>query len=182
MAKNLLEDSADKRLDEKELAEKGEREIEAHEPEPLYESGVNAKPIVVRVIEECGNKTHRRNHKTYRSADDCRLKQNRMGSLGVKVHAGQLKRKRASVNTFHRIGETEFNKNHRPDWHNAAEHIDSADFPHGRKNAGSSSNGAESVAVHDIDTVKNEGMDGDYNSYECKYHPLKLISWHKKLQ
>ena len=48
--KKQLEHGAHEGLNEKQLREEREREIVAHQPQPLHERSVNLKTVVVRVI------------------------------------------------------------------------------------------------------------------------------------
>ena len=102
-----------------------------------------------------------------------------MCCFGIKVFAGKFEGKRASVGTFHKIGKTEFNQNYRPDRHNAAEHVDSADCSYGCKDTGCSHSLSKWISIYNINAVKNISMNGNYNCDECKDHSLKLISRHK---
>ena len=141
---------------------------------------MNLKTVVIRIVKKSCNQTHRGNHQTHRGADNRSFKKNRVCCARVKVLRGEAEGKRASVGTLHRVGKTEFHEDDRPHRHHTTEHINSADFTHGRKNARCSRNRAERVAVYDIDAVKNIGMDSNYHGDKGKDHSLKLISWHKK--
>ena len=177
--KNQLEHGAHEGLNEKQLRKEREGEVIAHKAEPLHERGVNLKAVVVGIVEKSRNQAHRGHHQADRGTDNRGFKQNGVRASRVKVLRGEAEGERASVHAFHRVGKAEFHEHDRPHGQNAAEHVDATDFPHGRKHARRSRNGAERVAVYDIDAVEHIGMDSDDHGDECEDHSLKLISWHK---
>lgn len=125
-------------MNKKELGKKGKRKNKAHGSQPLNQSDMNLESIVVRIVKESCNQAHRWNHQAYSCTDYGCFKKNWMCGFRVKVFAGKFEGKRASVDAFHKIGKTEFNQNYRPDRHNAAEHVDSADCSYGCKDTGCS--------------------------------------------
>ena len=58
---NQFEDSSYKGLNKKQLGKEGKRKIKAHEPQPLNKSDMNPKSIVISIVKEGCNQTHRWN-------------------------------------------------------------------------------------------------------------------------
>ena len=52
LCKNQFEDSSYKGLNKKQLGKEGKRKIKAHEAQPLNQSDMNLKSIVVRIVKE----------------------------------------------------------------------------------------------------------------------------------
>ena len=68
LCKNQLEDSSYKGLNKKQLGKEGKRKIKAHEAQPLNQSDMNLKSIVVRIVKEGRNQAHCR----YLGSDGCK--------------------------------------------------------------------------------------------------------------
>lgn len=178
LAEQEFKHRADERLNEKQLGEESEREIEAHQLQPICEQCYDVEPLIIGVVQKRGDEAHGGAHQSHCCADDGGLKQNRMGGYGIKDLAGQFERGGTAHDDFQQVGEAEFCQYHCPDRnHFPAEH-DAALCVDGSEDAGLPGHCHEDIAVDDIQAVKDISVNRDHHGEECEYHSLKLISWH----
>ena len=178
-AEQKAEHGSDKRLDKEQLREKREREVEAHELQPIREQRENIKPLVVRIIKPRGDKAHCGAHKTDGRADYRGLKKRGMGLARIEHLCRKLERARTSHKHLKRIGQNELNRDDRPYRHREPEHADAAHGADRPEDARLSCERHKGSSVYNVQTVKHIGVDRHNNCQKREHHSLELIIRHE---
>ena len=161
------------------LREERKRQVEAHQLEPMTEQYDHIKALVEGVVNNCGDKAHRRTHYCDCYGDNSSLKDNRICRFHIEHFGRDLKRQRTSYKHLERIGKGKLHQHDRPDRQHCPEHHNAALLVEGGQHAACVVEAAQHIAVKDIDVVEHKSVYCDDYGDKSEHHSLKLISRHK---
>ena len=137
------------------------------------------KALKERIVNNGGNKAHRRTHDRNRYGDDSSLKDDRISRFHIEHFGRDLKRQRTSYKHLERIGKGKLHQHDRPDRQHCSEHNNAALLIDGGQHTACVVEAAQHIAVEDIDVVEHKSVYCDDYGDKSEHHSLKLISRHK---